>query len=421
MAGMHPDMRKRMSAMMRANPNLRITSGHRDLAKQQALKRKGGNRVSGRPSAHTRGMAADMGPRSEYGWLMANAGKFGLKSGKRAGEPWHVDMGDVGDNDLTGVAGGLGQMLGGGALGLLQTIMGAFGGILGGGADPTATMTGVASGTAGLLKMLLSVFATADDPIRAGNIQFRDVYGGMLNATNQYFRTGGTGLPMVYPKTTKEGEGGSPVTGPVKGSFSGPMGSLQRAIATAEVARNAGFSGEDLFKIVAISGRESGGWNPGAVNPNSSDRGLFQMNWSAHKSWLQSTGIAPTQEALYMGPNAATTSAAAAWELFHTRGHDSWRPWKAANGVWDPNGDELYGTTRYQANARAAVAELGDVEDMSAGPAGTGLNMKKTTVFNNTFQINGQGANGGIDVRRTAQLLSDELESQMRQRMARSN
>ena len=62
---------------------------------QQRLKNRGVGRVSGRPSAHTRGLAADLGPRSEYGWIVNNASRFGLNSGKSQGEPWHVGMGDI--------------------------------------------------------------------------------------------------------------------------------------------------------------------------------------------------------------------------------------------------------------------------------------------------------------------------------------
>jgi hypothetical protein len=94
-AGLHPDMKRKVDRMMKANPKLRVNSGLRDTVTQQNLKAKGFNKVSGRPSAHTRGLAADLGPASQYGWLMKNAGKFGLRSGKGFGEPWHVGLGDA--------------------------------------------------------------------------------------------------------------------------------------------------------------------------------------------------------------------------------------------------------------------------------------------------------------------------------------
>ena len=94
-SGLHPDMKKRLGRMMQANPKLTVTSGLRDTWQQMQLKNQGHTRVSGKPSAHTRGQAADLGPSSQYPWIMANAHKFGLKSGRNVGEPWHVGMGDV--------------------------------------------------------------------------------------------------------------------------------------------------------------------------------------------------------------------------------------------------------------------------------------------------------------------------------------
>ena len=92
--GLHPDMRKKLGRMMSANPALQINSGLRDTWQQMQLKNQGHSRVSGQPSAHTRGQAADLGPPSQYPWIMANARKFGLKSGRSVGEPWHVGLGD---------------------------------------------------------------------------------------------------------------------------------------------------------------------------------------------------------------------------------------------------------------------------------------------------------------------------------------
>ena len=85
LSGLHPDMKRKVGAMMRANPKLRMNSGLRDTGLQERLKGKGYSNVSGKPSAHTRGMAADLGPRSQYGWIAKNAKKFGLSSGTQPG------------------------------------------------------------------------------------------------------------------------------------------------------------------------------------------------------------------------------------------------------------------------------------------------------------------------------------------------
>jgi hypothetical protein len=89
--GLAPDLSKRVSAMLRANPNLRVSSGHRDEFLQGRLHSKGVGKVGPRGhSAHTKGWAVDIGPTSQLGWLQANAGKFGLQTAGSAGEPWHV-------------------------------------------------------------------------------------------------------------------------------------------------------------------------------------------------------------------------------------------------------------------------------------------------------------------------------------------
>lgn len=86
-----PDLGKKIDAMLKANPRLRISSGYRDTVTQNRLQKNGVGRVGpASKSMHTRGWAADIGPMSEMGWLQANAGKFGLQTATHAGEPWHV-------------------------------------------------------------------------------------------------------------------------------------------------------------------------------------------------------------------------------------------------------------------------------------------------------------------------------------------
>ena len=93
--GMLPNLGHAMTAMMRDNPNIRINSGYRSPSQQASLyAAKGGVGVA-RPgqSPHQLGKAADIGPSSQYGWIAANAPKYGLAADKN--EPWHVQaMGD---------------------------------------------------------------------------------------------------------------------------------------------------------------------------------------------------------------------------------------------------------------------------------------------------------------------------------------
>ena len=41
-------------------------------------------------SLHEVGLAADLGPKASYPWIVANAHRFGLRHGDSFGEPWHV-------------------------------------------------------------------------------------------------------------------------------------------------------------------------------------------------------------------------------------------------------------------------------------------------------------------------------------------
>lgn len=431
-AGMHPDMRKRVNAMMRANPNLSITSGHRDLAKQQMLKRNGVGRVSGRPSAHTRGMAADMGPASQYGWLVANAGKFGLSSGVGAGEPWHVGLGDI--TVGSGVGGGSSGSIGGATStptslggvisdladpsGLLKWISGMFGGFsgafAGGNQSPDDQMKGISGGIATVLKNLLSMFASSPQSTDSSRIAFNSgLYDSMAKATANALNAG-------LPTGTSTGTSGLSNT---PSPFAAPAGTVAAAASAAQAAYAAGFRGDDLFKILSIGGRESH-WNARAINPNTSDRGLFQMNWSAWKSDLIKNRIAFTQEDL-LDPYK---NAQAAWYAFHTRGNDSWKPWKASPIGWDPKGDELYGTTSYQPIARTALAQqfpggYGDVDGSGYAYTVPGSGSRSVPmVMYNSFTIGTSGTGGGgVDTRKVASQVADHLEQQMRQRMARNN
>ena len=71
-------MNPKVSAMMKANPRIKMNSGRRDEALQRKLKAQGYTNVSGKSSAHTRGLAADLGPRVSTAGSPKNAKKFGL-------------------------------------------------------------------------------------------------------------------------------------------------------------------------------------------------------------------------------------------------------------------------------------------------------------------------------------------------------
>lgn len=93
--GMNADFLTRMKQMFADNPRLSLNSGFRSSAEQKRLYDRYKAGVPGQAPAappgrsnHEKGTAADIGPRSEYGWLAANAPKYGLKK-PMSYEPWH--------------------------------------------------------------------------------------------------------------------------------------------------------------------------------------------------------------------------------------------------------------------------------------------------------------------------------------------
>jgi len=109
-SGFASSLQKMKSAADSAGVPLSLSSGTRDSAKQEMLFRSryspvGDTEWAGQTwtlnpgaspaappgrSLHELGYAADLGPPSSYDWIVANAGKFGLRHGAGFGEPWHV-------------------------------------------------------------------------------------------------------------------------------------------------------------------------------------------------------------------------------------------------------------------------------------------------------------------------------------------
>jgi hypothetical protein len=96
---------------------------------------------------------------------------------------------------------------------------------------------------------------------------------------------------------------------------------------------------------------------------------------------------------------------------------------------WGPykHMDALHGTEKYQDTARQAISQagVGDVDAMmmqsmlpSSSSSSGGVN------FHNSFVINGGGSGaggGGVDIRRTVSMIADQLEDEMKRRLARTN
>jgi len=475
LAGLSLNMRSKLGPMMRANPRLKVTSGLRDNAMQKRLQDKG-YRTTGGPSAHTRGDAADLGPSSEYPWIVRNARKFGLRSGQKHGEPWHVGVGDLGSfigGAVSDVAGGiLGAMPGGdtlkmigsllsgltgmvgganmGGLGMIGQMMpGLMGmatgnpmamlGMLGGGSD---TAVSAAHMSQSMLSMMLGPLAGM---IKAGGGAFSGYDDTLLQRlSQQQVSLGGLPVSML-------GGGAGGLLGGLLGKLPGGIGGLvdplgvlpgsggdaarqgfsgvpsERAMTVARLASQY-WHGEDLIKAVAISGRESS-WDPRAhrtdvrpKNPAKGDRGLFQINYSLDPS-MMSKGLYDNPSDLF----DPAVNVRTAYQLWKDAG-GSWKPWAMTSHGWDKNGDPMYGAKVEEARAAIHSAGVGDVERMQYQSYGTPVSQQgggfHLDLSNSTFQVPQSmlGQNGQqMDMRRTVTLLADYLEEEMNRRMARSN
>ena len=423
-AGLHPDMRRKVNRMMRANPRIKVTSGLRDHRMQQTLARRGVGKVSGRPSAHTRGMAADLGPRSEYGWIKNNASKFGLSSGADLGEPWHVGMGDIGDSPWD-ILGGFKDLVSGsdpvgGVVNIIQPLFNLMRGLFTGSEASQADITAGLKYNTDLFDLFIEkskgltvggIAAPATDINGLLNLDENgNPIGGSMGGSNPWDNTSGAAVPVP--------------------GFGSPR-STQSGIAAATALFNAGFrKRSDLETITAISWRESG-WNPSSRNPNTSDRGLMQINMSAHKSTMQSMGY---DEADLMDPQKNANIAHRLWSsgggdydsFQQLWGFSTHSPYVPGGVGWDRNGDPLGRTQGSNASSIVSQANLpvGDIDYSNYPTVSPQLSDRGALVtFNNTFNIQGGGGGvgGGIDLRRTVTMIADHLEDEMKTRTLRAS
>jgi hypothetical protein len=188
------------------------------------------------------------------------------------------------------------------------------------------------------------------------------------------------------------------------------------------LANKAGFTGTDLTAAVAISKRESS-FQPTAHRSDvdkalmKGDRGLWQINAGAWNDLLMEQGFIkdPLDRAIF-DPWVNAQIARMIWQR-----SSNFSAWTMGPNGWDPNGDPFYGTDRNEAEGYVKEAGLGDSDYYPESPAAAVAVGPRTMNFNNTFVVQGGGGNQGMDTRRVVNMLADQLESEMRRRMARSN
>jgi len=347
-SGMNPRMKTRLLAAMRANPNLGVGGGTRDPSQQEAMfrdrYRKTGKktgvrwqgayweRVKGAPAAppgrsmHEIGLAADLV--GDLNWLQANASRFGLKTFADVNnEPWHVQPSELPNSRRKYEEGG--------------SQWGSDGGF-----EEDASFNESGSGSAGEVDSHPGGGYGGSSLGNYSGMSISDIIEAMADA-------GAAGLSLAGPGGRVQSSASAATSAAMAIPGSG-------AEVAARAAFDAGFRGEDLFKIVAIAGRESG-FDATAINESSNDTGMWQiapMNWGQY-----------SQQQL-LNPN---TNAKVAFDLFQSSGFHGWKaassrrkeggkwvvdPSGKGGPGWASNGDELWNTGKHQDQSRSAIQTL---------------------------------------------------------------
>lgn len=373
-ASLNPKMRDRLTRLFKASGGrVGIGQGSRDTKQQESMFRdryqpttektgvywngtywkhvKGAAAAPPGRSMHEIGLAADLV--GDLDWLQANAGRFGLKTFAGVNnEPWHVQPTELPNSRRQYEEGGASWGTDGGFAEDATFVQD-------GQADKVNTehpegssyLSGFGMRNyAGLSisQILDAMQSDLADSLTAGGVYSR---GSTSNATKRSLESTSTGtLPL-------SGESG--------------------VLVAAQAAYNAGFRGEDLYKIVAIAGRESGWQNK--MRTDTSDTGIWQINWAANERHARTAG-AKTREDL-LDPNV---NARAAFELYKASGFHGWRgsdhsQYLIDRGLgtagWDPNGNEMWRTDKFQEQAREAITSLnltGDPMERVISAAGGG-------------------------------------------------
>lgn len=415
-------LQDRLLRLFRDHPTIGFGGGWRDPAQQEAMFRdryvpdpngtvewngQRWKRVKGAAAAppgrsmHEVGLAADLV--GDMRLLQEVAGRYGLKTFAHVNnEPWHVQLIELPNSRREWEKGG------GAPSSEVPTMDGATIGN-----SPMATPSSSEEGSEhagwGPSSAMFGLLGQMSISDALGATRFSGGFTGGAGWGN------GTGTGSSAESTLASG-----------GTIAGSGAAL-----AARAAYQAGFRGEDLFKIVAIAGRESG-WNPTAVNQSSRDTGMWQiapMNWAPY-----------TQEQLLDPFNNAKV----AFRLFQSSGFHGWKAtssrmknekgtWvvdptgKSTSKGWAANGDEMWNTEAHKPEALAAVSPYMSGDPMPPVHHGRGGG-GSVSIGGSTYTITiaprievvGASTSEG-DLRRIAQRVAELTKSELEKLELRSS
>lgn len=420
---LHPRMREKVEAMMKANPRLYIGGGVRSTEQQKQMflsryeptsektdvfwKGQYWKRVRGAAAAppgmsmHEIGLAVDFAPSTEFDWVKEHAAEFGLRSFHDVNnEPWHVQPAELPGSRMQ------------------YEKMGAPWGHNGVVAEPTDTRANVA----GIEKMMHQSISSLGGTAGKGVNLAIQGYAGMsmgaaIEAMGLDLQGSGGGGGGTVSSASVKGTSNPPSPGS-NWSGAGPMSGVQ----VAKVLRKAGFKGKALVDAVAIAYRESR-FNPKSFANDSDDLsyGLMQINMKGKMGpkRLKDFKI-PNNEALF----DPAVNARAAYIL--SGGGSQFNAWKTDTGDY---------RVGINTNTAAKYVKQAGFE-VTGDPVGTSMAMPPTrgpsvTVqgdSGNTFHVsisptinlNG-GNNYSADVERMAKEVSNLLDREVRMTLLRNS
>ena len=381
---LHPKMREKVEAMMKANPRLYIGGGVRSTEQQKQLfesryeptpektdvfwKGQYWKRVRGAAAAppgmsmHEIGLAVDFAPATEFDWVKEHAKDFGLRSFFDVNnEPWHVQPAEL--------PGSRSQ----------YEKMGAPWGHNGVVAEPTDTKASIA----GLEKMMHGSISSMGGAAGKGvNIAIQGYAGLSMGAAIEAMGLDLQGAGAGGSVSASSLSGGSPGSGSSsaggysgKGVLTGPQ--------VASIMYKAGFRGKRLVEAVAIAHRESK-FNPKSLADDDDDYsfGLMQINMKGANGPARRGYYNLKKNEELFNP---ATNARVAWAL---SGHgNNWDHWK------DDTGNPLGNTNIPQASRYVKQAGYATSGDPKQGDPVSGMGMGMAPTRGGSVVVQGDSGN----------------------------
>lgn len=326
-------------------------------------------------SMHEIGLAADM--KGDLEWLQKNAARFGLKTFADVNnEPWHVQPLELPNSRRQYEAEGSPW----------GTIAGAaqF--------DPDSFFEGSKS-PGGVSEALYKSYGGAQIPIYSQ----MSISDSIQAARAANVLDGGT-VAFGRMTSTRGGNNG-------KGADEIRKRNTLNGNDVAKILFNAGFRGDDLVKALAISHRESGGWNTNAFNPNKEtgdlSYGLFQLNMLGDLGpWRRKFFGIGSNEELYN----PVTNAQAAFKLYQLRkreGKDPFYDWGGYKNMSSTYSTDLKNAYAVAKNSGYLSREGDPTMPSRGGGGGMVVAAGDTITIAPNIYIQSTG-NGEADARRAA-------------------